>query len=52
VLGLPPKIEMKFSIGLVSGTRLVSIFPYWMALVELAELKKQIEKLLEKQFIM
>ncbi|XP_052734144.1 uncharacterized protein LOC128196682 [Vigna angularis] len=51
VLGLPPPQEVEFSIDLVSGARPISIAPYRMALVELAELKKQIEELLEKQFI-
>jgi len=48
---LPPTREIEFSIDLVSGAGLVSIAPYRMAPVELVELKKQIEELLEKQFI-
>ncbi|XP_017406201.1 uncharacterized protein LOC108319548 [Vigna angularis] len=48
VPGLPPPQEVEFSIDLVSGAGPVSIAPYRMALVELAELKKQIEELLEK----
>ncbi|XP_017428758.1 uncharacterized protein LOC108336820 [Vigna angularis] len=51
VSGLPPQREVEFSIDLVPGARPVSISPYRMAPVELAELKKQIEHLLEKQFI-
>jgi len=48
---LPPSREVKFSIDLVPGTSLVSMAPYRMALAELVELKKQIEELMEKQFI-
>jgi len=51
VPGLPPPREIEFSIDLVPGAGPVSIAPYRMALAELAELKKQIEELLEKQFI-
>jgi len=51
VPGLPPRREMEFSIDLVPGASLVSIAPYRMAPAELVELKKQIEELLEKQFI-
>ncbi|XP_052730424.1 uncharacterized protein LOC128195792 [Vigna angularis] len=49
--GLPPPREVEFSIDLVSGAGPISIAPYRMAPAELAELKKQIEELLEKQFI-
>ena len=48
VLGLPPSREVEFSIDLVLGTDPVSMAPYRMALVELVELKKQIEELLRK----
>jgi len=51
VLGLPPRREVEFSIDLVLGAGPVSIAPYRMARAELVELKKQIEELLEKQFI-
>ncbi|XP_027905879.1 uncharacterized protein LOC114165458 [Vigna unguiculata] len=51
VPGLPPPREIEFSIDLVLGARPVSITPYRMAPAELVELKKQIEELLEKQFI-
>ena len=51
VLGLPPHREVEFSIDLVPGTGPVSMAPYCMALAELVELKKQIEELMEKQFI-
>jgi len=51
VPGLAPTREIEFSIDLVPGVGLVSIAPYRMAPAELVELKKQIEELLEKQFI-
>jgi len=49
VLGLPPSRDVDFTIDLVPGP--VSMAPYRMAPAELAELKKQIEDLLEKKFI-
>jgi len=49
--GLPPKREIEFAIDLIPRARPVSITPYRMAPAELAELKKQLEDLLEKQFI-
>jgi len=51
VPGLPPSREVEFSIDLVPGTGPVSMAPYRMAPAELVELKKQIEDLMEKQFI-
>ena len=48
---LPPTRELEFSIDLVLGAGPVSIAPYRMAPAELVELKKQIEELLEKQFM-
>jgi len=51
ILGLPPKREIEFAIDLIPGAGSVSIFSYRMAPTELAELKKQLEDLLEKQFI-
>ena len=51
VPGLSPNREVEFSIDLVPGTGPVSMAPYRMALAELVELKKQIEELMEKQFI-
>jgi len=50
VPGLPPKREVKFSIDLVLGAGSVPMAPY-RAPAELKELKKQVEELLEKQFI-
>jgi len=43
--------DVNFSIDLIPGARPVSMAPYRMAPTELAELKKQIEDLLEKKFI-
>nr|KYP33904.1 Retrovirus-related Pol polyprotein from transposon 17.6 [Cajanus cajan] len=51
VCSLPPERETEFSIDLVLGTSPISIAPYRMSPKELAELKKQIEELQEKQFI-
>nr|KYP37927.1 Transposon Ty3-I Gag-Pol polyprotein [Cajanus cajan] len=48
---LPPTREVDFSIDLVPGTRPISIAPYRMSPVELVELKKHIEDLLEKGFV-
>ena len=47
----PQKREIEFLIDLVPGTGPIFIAPYRMLLLELAKLKKQIEELLEKQFI-
>ena len=49
--GLPPKREVDFDIELVPGTAPILIAPYRMAPVELAELKKQLQELLDKGFI-
>ena len=51
VSGLPPEREVEFSIDLVPGTGPISIAPYRMSPVELSDLKKQLEELLEKQFV-
>jgi len=48
---LPPSREVDFTIDLILGAGPVSMAPYRMAPAELAELKKQIEDLLEKKFI-
>lgn len=42
---------VEFSIDLVPGTRPVSMEPYMTFASELAELKKQLEDLLEKRFV-
>ncbi|XP_054820627.1 uncharacterized protein LOC129319541 [Prosopis cineraria] len=51
VSGLPLEREVKFSIDLVPGTEPILKAPYWMSPSELAELKNQLEELLEKGFI-
>ncbi|KAI5381318.1 hypothetical protein KIW84_UN0831 [Lathyrus oleraceus] len=48
---LPPEREVEFTIDLVPGTRPISMAPYRMSAVELAELKSQLEDLLDKKFI-
>jgi len=48
---LPPSRDVDFSIDLIPGAGPVSMASYMMAPPELAELKKQIEDLLEKKFI-
>ncbi|XP_016166031.1 uncharacterized protein LOC107608808 [Arachis ipaensis] len=47
----PPHREIEFTIELVLGAGPVSIAPYRMAPIELAELKAQLEELLNKRFI-
>ena len=49
--GLPPDREIEFCIDFIPGISLVSIPTYRMALAELAELRKQLDELLEKWFI-
>ncbi|WMV25936.1 hypothetical protein MTR67_019321 [Solanum verrucosum] len=49
--GMPPNRDIDFCIDLELGTRPISISPYRMALVELRELKAQIQELLDKGFI-
>jgi len=51
ISGLPPEREIEFSIELVPGVGPISIAPYRMSLTELAEIKKQLEELLDKQFV-
>jgi len=49
--GLPPSRSDPFTNELEPGTSPLSKAPYWMALAEMAELKKQLEDLLSKGFI-
>ena len=51
LLGLPPDHEVEFSIELEPGTAPISRRPYRMAPRELAEMKKQLEELMDKGFI-
>ncbi|KAL0358253.1 UNVERIFIED_CONTAM: Transposon Tf2-12 polyprotein, partial [Sesamum calycinum] len=49
--GLPSHREVNFNIKTLPGVAPISIALYRMALVELQELKKQLEELLEKGFV-
>jgi len=51
ILELPPSRDVDFTINLIPEAGPLSMAPYRMAPAELAELKKQIEDLLEKNFI-
>ena len=51
IAGLPPDIEVEFTIDLIPRIEPISIPPYRMALAELRELKTQLEELLSKGFI-
>jgi len=48
---VPQEREVEFAIDLVPGTKPVSMAPYRMSASELAELKKQLEDLLDKKFV-
>jgi hypothetical protein len=49
--GLPPNREVEFTIELEPGTTPISWHPYHIAPKELADIKKQLEELLEKAFV-
>jgi hypothetical protein len=51
LLGMPPDRDVEFSIELLPRPAPISKRPYRMDVKDLAELKKQIEELLEKGFI-
>ncbi|MCI06844.1 retrotransposon protein, partial [Trifolium medium] len=51
ILDLAPEREVEFAIDVVPGTSPVSMAPYQMSAIELEELKKRLEELLEKKFI-
>jgi len=51
VPGLPPDREIEFAIELLPGTAPISKAPYRMVPAELAELKKQLQELLDKGLI-
>jgi hypothetical protein len=48
---MPPDWDIEFAIELQPGTTLISKRPYQMPPAELAELKKQLQELLDKSFI-
>eukprot|EP00253_Pinus_taeda_P022178 PITA_22178 len=49
--GLPPKINIDFTIELIPGATPVSRAPYRMSVPELTELKMQLQELLDKNYI-
>jgi hypothetical protein len=51
LLGMPPDRDIEFVIDLQPGTAPISKRPYRMPPAELAELKKQLQELLDKGFI-
>nr|GFC08184.1 hypothetical protein [Tanacetum cinerariifolium] len=51
LLGIPPVLEVEFSIELIPGAEPISKAPYRMAPIELKELKDQLQELLERGFI-
>ncbi|XP_073152831.1 uncharacterized protein [Henckelia pumila] len=51
VAGIPPDIEVEFSIDLIPGIVPISKAPYRLAPIEMKELKEQIQELLDKGFI-
>ena len=51
LLGLPSYMDVDFTIELYPGTSPISMTPHGMALVELQELKVQLQELLDMGFI-
>ena len=49
--GSPPDREIEFCIDLIPRAQPISVPPYLMAPVELTELRKQLDYLLDKGFI-
>jgi len=49
--GIPPEREVNFTIELLPGAAPVSKAPYRMSPIELQELKRQIQELLDQGFI-
>ena len=49
--GMPPDRDIEFVIDLVPGTAPITKRPYRMSVEELAELKKQLKDLLDKEYI-
>lgn len=47
----PPEREVEFVIDLVPSVSVVPMAPYKMSALELSELKKQLEDLLENKFV-
>jgi hypothetical protein len=51
LLGMPPDCEIEFVIELVPGTAPIFMRPYRMAANQLADLKEQLQELLDKGYI-
>ena len=51
ISGLPPDREVKFTIDVLPRTASISKAPYWMAPVEIKELKIQLQELLDKGIV-
>jgi hypothetical protein len=51
ILELPSRREIDFSIDLLPGSAPISKAPYSMSLLELTELKIQLQELLDKEYI-
>ena len=51
VPGLPPKRDKDFTIDLIPGAVPTSKYPYWMNIIELTELKSQLQELIDKKYI-
>jgi hypothetical protein len=51
VPGLPPKMDIDFSINLIPGASLVSKAPYRMSTPRLKELQLQLEEILKNGYI-
>ena len=49
--GLPLERKVEFGIEVLSGTEPISILPYRVTLIELKELKEQLQDLLNRDFI-
>ena len=49
--GLPPDRDIEFVIDIILGVAPISKPPYWMPLVDLEELQKQVQEYLVKKFI-
>ena len=49
--GLTPDRETEFTIEVMSGVAPISILPYRMVPLELQELKKQLQELLDKGYM-
>jgi hypothetical protein len=51
IMGLPPKIDLYFSINVMLGATPVSKTPYRMSTLELKELQMQLEEIMRKGYI-